>query len=135
MRGTSFGSPIVSHYSILGSMLGFPYLGKLPYSRGLNRVEKTSGYIYYEFSRIVWQRYWYLFRFLHPTSTQLAIRPPPPPTRCNLSSDVMLHCSFSFDSPFVGIYSGILQNLKPPAYFNWTGQVALRVSSTVNILP
>ena len=31
MRGTFFGGPHNKDYSILGSILGFPYFGKLPF--------------------------------------------------------------------------------------------------------
>ena len=31
LRGTFFGGPYKKDYSILGSILGYPYFGKLPY--------------------------------------------------------------------------------------------------------
>ena len=33
IRGTLFGDPHIKDYSILGSILGSPYLGKLPYTQ------------------------------------------------------------------------------------------------------
>ena len=42
IRGTIFGDPHNKDYSILGSILGSPYLGKLPYT-WLPRVRYLQG--------------------------------------------------------------------------------------------
>ena len=46
IRGTVFGDPYNKDYNILGSMLGFPYFGKVPFS-GLRKCVKRviQGYI------------------------------------------------------------------------------------------
>ena len=42
IRGTLFGGPYNKDYSILGSILGSPYFGKLPYRgyTGISRVRQ-----------------------------------------------------------------------------------------------
>ena len=42
IRGTFFGGPNNKDYSILGSILGYPYFGKLPYGGTyISQLEKV----------------------------------------------------------------------------------------------